>query len=99
MEVISKKLKMSRNSHYITLYLPRNFIRQTELEIGNKLRLIPKNEELYLVKSKNNLGMTINKDYAIKMPVRFNDKYYVQENEYIHMWVESGYIKLKFARG
>jgi hypothetical protein len=99
MEVITKQLKMPRNSHHIRLYLPRQMVKQVGLEVGNKLRLIPKNDEIYLVKSNNNLGKTIYGDYSIDMPVRFNDKYYVQENEYIHIYVDGGYIRLKFARG
>jgi hypothetical protein len=99
MEVISKQIKMRIDKNYFNLYLPKTMAEHVGFKPGTVLRLKLRNNEMYLVKSDNNIGMRVGRDYNIQFPVRFNDKFSAKEHEYIHMWIEGKNIRLKFARG
>ncbi|KAA9007221.1 AbrB/MazE/SpoVT family DNA-binding domain-containing protein [Paenibacillus spiritus] len=84
-----------RNDGLFRVIMPAALRRNLNLSIGQCVRFGTKNEDVAMVKSKNNLGIKIGKGGLITLPAHLCSKWRIQKGDFLKLEESSGKIYIR----
>ncbi|WP_342423075.1 hypothetical protein [Paenibacillus sp. FSL E2-0178] len=84
------------NTGFYRLTIPAPVRKILHVGHGDKVRLGIKDNELIMIKSNNGLGIVVNKDGNIHLPIRLSEKYMIDTGNIAYFNVGEGRVVVEF---
>ncbi|MEK4006537.1 AbrB/MazE/SpoVT family DNA-binding domain-containing protein [Paenibacillus sp. FSL H3-0333] len=84
------------NTGFYRLTIPAPVRKILQVAHGDKVRLGTKDNKLIIIKSNNGVGITVNKDGNIHLPIRLNERYMIGSGDVACFNLEEERVVIEF---
>lgn len=83
------------DSGFYRLTIPAEIRKILKVDHGDKVRIGTKDNKIIIIKSKNGLGIVVNKDGNINLPIRLSERYKINTGDTACFYKDNSMIVIK----